>query len=222
MNSKSNIKAIILFIVALVFIAGVGIFGYMALQGRDDPNEIDTIIEPEDEDVEEPAEEEVVREDTQEDEEKVDIQEDTANNQPFPLNVKTGDENYPIEVWGLTGQYAGQYASSYKISRASSGYQYLEFFSSSLPENLADKAIGTIYRLTGDIKVGDIFSDVTEANKNRTVADFYKNNGMNDLSSNWHIGDYYYIYKPATDASDPISKQILIDIKSYFSTLVAL
>lgn len=219
MKSKANLKFVVVFVVILFIAAGVGVLGYSAWQNKDKlgDDEIADVIDDIDDYLVEQNEPEENPDNLANQEIKP-----TAQNS-VSINQKTGKENYAIEAWGLTGYYKSSYLSSYRISRSSKGAQYLEFFSASLPDNLKEKVVGTIFRLNSEMAVGDYLLSWPEAEKSKKVSEVFRDNKTSDWGGNWHIGEYYYVYL-APDASlrkdNDLFNQISIDVKNYFNSLV--
>lgn len=133
-------------------------------------------------------------------------------------NTKTGDENFEITQWGVTGYYNGSYQAEYLIT----GGTVASFTSSDLTGNCTDRIVGIIQKLSADETYPSVGST-------QTVEEVYYSGNEVQRSNIKFIGSYYYVYispqvacyQTGSTTPDPIYMNVSDAIHDYFDTLVA-
>ncbi len=223
-NQKGSATIVIVIILALGLIGTVSYFAWQKLTANKETVAIET-------DQSEQTEDDFIS-NSDIDVHDVNSSDTTTTTNPIPTtntpavtNTKTGNENFPITQWGVTGYYSGTHQVSYNIYSPNN----LGFRSDDLVGTCAAESnIGVINRRTGDqlmSTVGEFAFD--NSNSNKTVAEFITQNSQTTYP-NKHIGQYYYfLISPQASCftainHETLDHQIYMDIVNYFNTLVAI
>ena len=143
-----------------------------------------------------------------------------------PPGTKTGNENFEITQWGVTGYYNSSYSVNYQIT-AEGAYYKVSFSSDDFSGSCAGETLLFYERLSSSddlTHIGNIA--ITPIN----VEEWYNSNPnehSGDDSFIRKIGSYYYTYTQSKlDACDDgydssIQTGIMEGMRNHFNTLVA-
>lgn len=214
-NQKGSATIVIVIILALGLIGTVSYFAWQKLTANKETVAIET-------DQSEQTEDDFIS-NSDIDVHDVNSSDTTTTTNPIPTtntpavtNTKTGNENFPITQWGVTGYYNSNLPAEYLINSS----QVASFTSSSLTGACAGKSVGLIEQMNGS----EVFSRV--GGSTDTVSQVFASGHTNVKK----IGIKYYVYispqqacyQTGTTTPDATYLNASDAIHQYFTTLVAI
>lgn len=214
-NIKNQSGSAVLIAIIILAVALLGAVGYIAYQEFSKSNEPEAVE----------VEDETTVETTVVAEPETTVETTVATTTPTTVattttvsNTKTGNENFAITQWGVTGHYESSYPAEYLIATASR----TGFTSSALTGRCAGETVGSIHRLAAE----ELYPSFDST---QTVSQLFISGNETQKSNIKHIGSYYYVYvspqaacvQAGSTTADPIFVSLGNSIRDYFSTLVA-